>query len=478
MTLVRKVSLQPLRRPRLCLALLAAGTLATHVAAQDLPLVPGYSELQQNTANYVQRVCSSFVSNVPTYGAPNLNGTPQQKLFYSCGAMVHSANALVPGGGTNTTLNLGLTEEQMHTAVQALAPVQMNSQKQIGVEASKISALSARLFDLRSGARGFVMSMNGINVAPTKTGGLRSPGAQGASGGAAGADSDIAGKWGSFVNVAYNWGNVDRTDRQDPYSYDSINVVGGLDYRATESFVVGGALNYNYTDAKYDQNLGSVKSNTLGVAGYATYYVSNWYFDGFLSYGYASYDTTRNIFIPSSTTQPAVNAVASANPNGDQAAGSIGLGYNLYGQHIDLTPFARFTYIWVRNKAFKEDEPAFGLGLSVNERQVQSGQSALGLKLSKNFNTASGVFVPYFTAQWVHEFLNGSTGITAKYVNDPFAGSFFIPTENPDRDFGVFTVGATGTFANNLSAFVQFSAAAFLDNISNYSLVAGLRKQF
>ena len=63
-------------------------------------------------------------------------------------------------------------------------------------------------------------------------------------------------------------------------------------------------------------------------------------------------------------------------------------------------------------------------------------------------------------------------------MNDPTNTSFFIPTESPDEDYAVFTVGVSATFAHGFSAFAQFGTAQWLKNVNQYGVIAGLRKQF
>ena len=221
-----------------------------------------------------------------------------------------------------------------------------------------------------------------------------------------------------------------------------------------------------------------MKAATISVAGYGTYYVDDWYVDGFVAYGHVDYDSTRTIFIPSASAVPPINTSATAKPNGDQWSASIGVGRNFESGALIITPAARLGYIWVKNKAFSEDEPVNGLGLAVDSRTIRSLQSALGGKVSTNVNTSTGVFGPYFSAYWMHEFKNDSPSIISKYVNDPFNTLFAIPTANPTRNYAVLTVGSTATFPNNFSGFLHFSAAAGLQDATNYAVVLGARKQF
>jgi outer membrane lipase/esterase len=461
-----------------CVAVFATFSEAA-LGQGNLARLDGLTELQQPTATAVNEVCVEF-------GKPGSGFTPvrngpslQERLFYSCRVMVHTANEIDPKiPGQPTALSLKISKEQLRTGVQAVSPVQMNAQKQMSVEASKMNQVGSRLLDLRGGARGFVVGLNGQETQATGAADSQGRSLAGATGGGAAADDAMGGKWGGFVNIAYSWGNVDQTTLQDAYKYGSFNLLVGADYRVSDSFVLGGAISYSDTHSDYDQSLGNVKATTTGVAGYGTYYVDNWYVDGFVAYGYVDYDSTRNIFIPSNSTVPPINASATAKPKGDQWSASIGVGRNFDSGAMIITPTARLASIWVKNKAFSENEPVSGLGLAVDSRTIQSLQSALGGKLSTNVSTSAGVFGPYFTAQWIHEFKNDSPSIISKYVNDPFNTIFAIPTANPTRDYAVLTIGSTATFPNNLSGFLQFSTAAGLQDETNYAVVLGVRKQF
>jgi len=145
---------------------------------------------------------------------------------------------------------------------------------------------------------------------------------------------------------------------------------------------------------------------------------------------------------------------------------------------MTITPTARLGYLWVKNKAFNEDEPVNGLGLAVDARTIESLQSALGAKLSGVMSTSSGVFGPYFSAQWIHEFKNDAPAIVSKYVNDPFNTIWAIPTAGPTRNYAILAIGSSATFPDNFSAFAQFSAALGLQNENVYGAVLGIRKQF
>ncbi len=447
----------------------------------NLARLPNLTELQQPTATAVNQVCAQFTDPKFNTGGvvAKADGTDVQKLYYTCRVMVQTANDLTPGNTSPTANSLKITNPELRRGVQAVSPVQMNAQKQIGVEALKMNAIGARLLDVRGGARGLVVGLNGQQGQISGDSASQAKGLEGATGGGAAADDPLGGRWGGFFNIGYSWGDVDQTTLQDPYKYGSVSLLAGADYRVSDSLVVGGAISYSDTHSDYELSLGKVKAATTGVAGYGTYYMDPWYVDGFLAYGYVDYDSTRNIFIDSRNPAiPPIHTSATAKPKGDQWSASISLGRNYAVQTMTVTPTARLGYIFVKNKSFSENEPNNGLGLSVDSRTLRSLQSALGAKVSTTVSTAAGVFGPYFSAQWLHEFRNDNPSIISKYVSDPFNTIFAIPTATPTRDYAVFLLGTSVTLPNNLSGFAQLSGAAGLKNESNYGIVLGIRKQF
>ena len=446
-----------------------AGTVlmghTTIASAQTQMIEPGplpgtYTELQRPVADGIFRVCANLTRGLNV--VPSSSGTPTQRLAYSCSVMVNTARAT-----GSDVYDLKLTSTQLATAVQAIAPVQANAQKQISTEAVKMNTIGARMLNLRGGARGMMLGMNDQHFL------------HGAKGGAASADDVLGGKLGSFVNVTYNWGKLDKTTLQDAYKQDSYNLVGGIDYRISDAFVAGAALSYSDAHSKYEMGLGSVKAKTTGAVGYATYYSEQWYIDGLIGYGSADFESRRNISIPSNNVNvPSINTVAASSPEGDQWSAALGAGKDFRSASMTLTPSVRLSYLQVKNKAFSETEPVAGLGLSVGARTLESLQSSCGAKVSTTMHTSLAVLLPYLSVQWMHEFKKGTPALISRYVNDPNGIAFAIPTSELDRDYGMLAIGGSATFPNQLSAFAQVSSALGLKNENSYAVAAGLRLQF
>ena len=171
-----------------CCVVAILATLSGAAFSQNLTNLPGLTELQQPTATAVQTVCGSLRDS-PSHGGPTYNPnnpiTPTDHLFASCRVMVQTANKLA--GVTDPTMianSLDIGNEQLRTGVQAVSPVQMNAQKQISVEASKMNQVGSRLLDLRGGARGFVVGLNGQETRATGAADSQARNLAGAIGGA------------------------------------------------------------------------------------------------------------------------------------------------------------------------------------------------------------------------------------------------------------------------------------------------------
>ena len=287
----------------------------------------------------------------------------------------------VPPTPANTANSLGITNDQLRTGVQAVSPVQMNAQKQMSVEASKMNLVGSRLLDLRGGARGFVVGLNGQETQPTGAADAQARSLAGATGGGAAADDAMGGS-GAASSISATAGAM--SIRRPCRMATSTAASTCSSVRTTVSaipFVLGGAISYSDTHSDYDQSLGNVKAATTGVAGYGTYYVDDWYVDGFVAYGYVDYDSTRNIFIPSNSHR-SLRSTRRRRPSRRATNGRRRSAWVVTSTRatIIITPTARLGYIWVKNKAFSENEPINGLGLAVDSRTIRSLQSALGGK--------------------------------------------------------------------------------------------------
>lgn len=438
----------------------------------DLVRGPGYTETQANTGVAVQAACINLSNN-----SSSLN-TDQEDLLLQCRRMVQTARKIKRGTSPTFSLGPDATEETLKQALQQIAPEELAANSRTTIEAtakSTASALRGRLSALRSGAQG--LSMNGIEYTPY--------GDAYASeqifrrkqrGGMAGADEGVGGKLGMFVNATYNTGDKKETSREDGFDFNNWSLLGGADYRFTDKFIAGVALGYNQTKVDITRSQGSIDSDAWNLNTYATLNLDKFYIEGSLGYSQNGYDSDRNISYPTEIPGFIEQRNAKGSTDGKQFNVSLGAGYDLALGGFTLTPYGRAEYIKLNIDAFNETG-ARGLNLHVDGQGADSKQSALGLRGSYAISTRIGALIPQASVEWIHEFANNSRNITARYVNDPQNNVIVIPTEQPDRNYFRISLGLSAVFQRGWSGFVNYENLQGLSNITQHSLLFGMRKE-
>jgi outer membrane autotransporter protein len=447
--------------------------------AQTPPLTqivgrPGYSETQANTGVVVQAACI----NLNNLSGSGVVLTPDQDdLKTECSRMVRTAGNILNGTANSPNLGGSATDETLKQALQRIAPEEMAANSRATIEATAktiASAIRARLSALRLGAQG--LSMNGIEY-PAKGRAYASEQIFGHKqrGGVAGEDEGLGSKLGLFVNATYNTGDKNETTREDGFDFDNWSLLGGADYRFTEKFLAGVALGYSQTKVDITRSQGTIDSDAWNVNTYATFNLDKFYIEGTLGYSRNGYDSDRNISYPTGTGT-LVQRNAKGSTNGDQFSVGLGAGYDWPLGGFTLTPYGRFEYIKLSIDAFDETG-ARGLNLHVDSQDADSTQSAFGIRGSYVISTGLGVLVPQASAEWIHEFANRSRNITARYVNDPQNNLIVIPTEQPDRNYFRLSLGLSAVFQRGWSGFVNYENLQGLSNITQHSLLLGMRKE-
>ena len=127
---------------------------------------------------------------------------------------------------------------------------------------------------------------------------------------------------------------------------------------------------------------------------------------------------------------------------------------------------------------------AIGIGC-LDDQDIDSSQVFLGGAVRRAINTVFGVVVPYFSAEFRHEFDNDAREVSARYVltvrgvTETFQGEtddFQITTDDPDDTYFDVTAGIAAQFGNNLMLFGQISSIVGLEDTSASLITIGLRE--
>lgn len=442
--------------PPLRLGASALAAVLCHSAAAQSPIddplttLPGLNSTQTNMADVIEEACP---------GPPNVNDPAFQAR---CNAVLGAAA-------------LGNDQAGAVNALQQVGPDQIISQ---GTEATKTSSnvLGVRLTALRAGATG--LSLAGLNP----NGQALSNQALGrlypASGGAAGDEESAAwNRLGVFVNGLGQFGSVDSTFNQVGFDFDRGGVTAGADYRFTKNSVLGAAFSYVRTESGFDRDGGDLDSDSYTGSLYGTVYAADaFYIDGIASFGGINYDSTRRISYTAGVD--VVNTEAKAEPDGMQYSVSLGGGYNVSLGEVTIDPYARINYTKLDLDGFSESGGS-GWAMQFADQRVESVTTALGTQVSYAVSAPFGVLLPYVRGEWHHEYEDDSRNISVRFLGDNRSGlTFNTLTEGPDRNYFTVGTGISGTFAQGITAFLNYDALLGYHSIESHAFLVGARMEF
>ena len=299
-----------------------------------------------------------------------------------------------------------------------------------------------------------------------------------------------SGKLGVFLNGFYGTGDRDRTIREPGFDWDVYGIIGGVDYRFTDRFILGLALSYARTDATVDQPGGDLDADGYGISLYGSYYINDFYINGIGTYGRKDYDFTRTVsyIVPSvSGGQTVVNQRFEGKPDADEYGFNFGVGYDFFLKGFSFGPYGRLNYFRVDIDSYTEklsnpnSNPGFGLALNINDQEIKSFSTIFGVRADYAFTTSIGVIKPYFRLDWQHEFENDLTAIGGNFVNGNASSSAaaanftIIPLDQPDRDFYNLGMGINSVFPHGISAFLDYATVLDLDDTNVHQFIGGVR---
>ena len=106
----------------------------------------------------------------------------------------------------------------------------------------------------------------------------------------------IGGKFGLFVSANKSDGDKEETDISTGFEHDSDGFTVGMDYLLNPTTVLGIALGYGSATSDFDNNGGSLDTDTTTISFYGTKFINNsWFADGVIGIGDSDYVNKRNL---------------------------------------------------------------------------------------------------------------------------------------------------------------------------------------
>ncbi len=408
-------------------------------------------------------------------------------VFENIRELVHTSNELVGSG--QTTFSLGLDIEGLGFALRWTAAEELAAQGSSATEFSnsQLHSLASRISALRFGARGFrtVANKSKSDTAVAAAGSAPL-------GGGAAADTDsIAKRWGGFIDGSFGYGRKDDTtfanSFEDAFDYDGQEVTVGVDYRLTDSFVLGGIGGYSEKEVDFDSSSsivdGAIESNGMSLIAYALWESERFFVSGSVGGQWLDHDLTRRIVYPSLNPLVAsVDFTAESRSESTSLLATFGTGFDLRFGGFSLGPYVKADYQDITIDGFSE-ATAGGFELTYGDQDIKSFDTAAGVRLQYVFLPKFGVLVPYLRGEYHKQLEDDPRPIDALYAGltsqtGSGATNFAIPTDERDDEYYIVSGGFSVVLKGGLQGFIQYQEVLELDTITDSVITGGFRTEF
>ena len=292
---------------------------------------------------------------------------------------------------------------------------------------------------------------------------------------AQGASAD-GGGWGFLVTPQYGKNTRTETDLENGYNSTLSGLLVGVDYRFSDSFVLGTTVAHTKDDATFLNNAGSLKTSNNVFTIYGTWLPADRLsVDGYLGYGKTSFDSLRNInWITNAATVPPNGFFGTVSGSTSGRQTMAGMSFTLqedYGR-LSVSPFLNLDYIKTRIDGYSESGTTT-IEMHYADRDVTSFTSSLGIRLESSYTYDWGMLIPNVRLATVHEFQNNSQQIKNELVITPGSG-FVVATDAPTRNYLNSGLGVSAALNRDAQLFLDYDRRSGDRLLSSWALSAGV----
>jgi uncharacterized protein YhjY with autotransporter beta-barrel domain len=398
------------------------------------------------------------------------------QLLADCQALIGAS--IEKESGVNQALN-EITPER---AVQANAQVQRANTVQDQNIGNRIAAL-------RAGARG--ISVDGLSFSNGESrlnGGHLASAVDDILMPASGASSDeepmllANSRWGVFLSGELSKAERDESTNSSAFKMDTTVLSGGLDYRVSDNFVLGGAVSFTDGETRLADDKGNLDARGTSLSLYGSLYSERLYLDFSATYGDSEFDQSRRLgYVLGNGTQ--VKQSMRAEYDGETTSVHLGVGWDAIQTAWIVTLRASLDYLDSEIDPFTEqasDTNGSGAGWAV----AIDGQSQDWLtgrltgSVSRVVSASWGVIIPYVEFDVVQEFANDAAFITGNFAADLDGSKLIIAVDEPDKSYYRGRFGASVQLPGGFAGFVDYGRLFAYDRWSEYTISGGLRYEF
>ncbi len=290
------------------------------------------------------------------------------------------------------------------------------------------------------------------------------------------ADLDAQPRLGFFINGRVSMGDRGTTSNEEGFDVDAQGVTVGIDYRASDRFVFGGALGYLDTDLELVADGGGLDAEGTALAAYATYFREAFYLDWVVAFGENEYDVVRHVDLPI-PFQGQSRWIARGSPDSSQFSLAMSGGYDRPVGAATLGFFGKASYVDADVDGYSETGGG-PFNVFIREQDITSLLGEAGLEFLRSVSRNWGVMQPSVRLAYLHEFDDDTRLIRGGFLGDLSANEFVLATDPPDRDFFNLGAGLTFVFTKGRSCYVYYDTDLERDDLEIFTLSAGFRWEF
>lgn len=428
----------------------------------------------------------SFTVNAGFEASPELDNNQRsvgKSMDSACDTLDASNESLTPEEqdllNTCNTLEGGTTAE-IKAAIARLNPDEAFAIGTATLDTSDIQVtnVQSRINSIRLGTTGLDLASLNMNLYGQLIPGyvLDAIGEQVAGGSAGG---DEPGRLGVFVNGSMSFGLLDETDTEMGLDFESQGITLGADYRASDSWVFGGALGLVSHSGDYSSQGGNIALSGTSLSAFMTWYdKAGAYFDGIINIGQNDFDIKRRINLAGQADQ-----FAKSSPSASEISLSMGGGLEYYRNEWTFGPYGRVSFAQVTVDAYREsasdpDAPGTGSVLLVDEQTLDSTSLVLGGSIAKHISTNSGILIPQIRMEFEHSLSDKNRTLEASFVHDSTATAFEIESEAVDTDYMNLGLGVSAAFRNGKSGYLFYETRLGQERLTQNWIKVGFRLDF
>jgi T5SS/PEP-CTERM-associated repeat protein len=272
-------------------------------------------------------------------------------------------------------------------------------------------------------------------------------------------------RWGVWVTGFGDFVNVDNEGSAEGYNFTTGGVTVGIDYRLTESFVIGlmGGYAHTWTDLN---PRGSVDVNTGWGGGYAGYFSHGLYIDGAVFGGADSFDTSRAALLGGNAT---------GSSNGYVFSTFIAAGYDFHIGQLTIGPTASLQYSSTEINGFSENGSIAPVKVSSDTQD--SLRTDLGFRAWYDIRIGQIGMRPFVRAAWEHEYAYSALPISANLVDIP-GPPVTVNGPSLGHDSAVVNAGVAVQWTRSFSTYASYDGQLGRTRYNSNGVSGGLRFSF